>query len=105
MDQRAKLIDAIVTEINRVFGEGGFDGTESQYAWLLNTYGVTEEEDVQWQTICEFERADLDEDLYEEDELEQLYQWLENDQVIVAFLEALLTKYRSSGIFYTSAVT
>ena len=36
MDKRAELIDLVVTEIDRIFGPGGFDGEPGQYEWLLS---------------------------------------------------------------------
>jgi hypothetical protein len=97
MDRRTELIDAIAVEIDRVFGKGGFDGDDSQYEWLLANYGVTEEADVQWQQVCEYERSEIPEDRYEEDELEALYAWLEDAAAVHAFLEGMLTQYRAGS--------
>ena len=101
MDRRTESIDAIVVEIDRVFGKGGFDGDDAQYEWLLANYGVTEEADVQWQEICEYERSEIPEDQYEEDELEALYAWLDDDAAVQAFLEDMLAKYRAGSAVYS----
>ncbi|MDQ0590998.1 hypothetical protein [Variovorax paradoxus] len=100
MDRRAELIDAIIVEIGRIFGENGFDGDASQYEWLLANYGITEEADVQWQHVCEYERAEIPEDDYEEAELEELYTWLEADSTVLAFLDHMLTQYRALSTVY-----
>jgi len=102
MDRRAELIGAIIVEIDRIFGKGCFDGDDSQYEWLLANYGVTEEADVQWQQICEYERSEIPEDQYEEDELEALYTWLEDDAAVHAFLEGMLKQYRAGSAVYSS---
>ena len=39
---RAELIDAIMREMERVWGETGFEGTTAEYTWLLAQYAITE---------------------------------------------------------------
>jgi len=39
---------------------------------------------------------------YEEDELEALYAWLEDDAAVQSFLEEMLAKYRAVSAVYSS---
>ena len=51
---RPELIEAVLTEMHRVWGDEGFGGTFPEYEWLLANYGITEEEDVQWQFVLQY---------------------------------------------------
>ncbi len=97
---KRQLMDEIIVEIGRIFGSEGFHGDFDEYAWLLENYGISEEDDVRWQEVCEHERDDLLEDLYEDDEFEELMKFLEDDQAVVDFLGRLLSCYRTSSIEY-----
>jgi len=46
----------------RACGKDGFDGDNTQYERLLANDGITEEADVRWQEICEYERYEIPED-------------------------------------------
>ena len=92
-----KLITAIIREMDRVWGKDGLGGSWEEYEWLLTHYGITEEEDVQWQLILEH---DMDELSPEDAEDEELMQFLNDEQAVHAFLERLLQKYRSNTITY-----
>ncbi|CAN7782508.1 hypothetical protein LJR175_008222 [Variovorax sp. LjRoot175] len=98
MDKRAELIGLVVTEIDRIFGSGGFDGEPGQYEWLLSNYGVSEFDDVQWQMICEWERGEFGEGMdYTEEELAEREGFLADEPAVIAFLEELLIRYRSGA--------
>ena len=56
---RSELIDAVMGEMERVWGEAGFEGTVTEYHWLFAHYGITEEEDVQWQLVLEHNMGEL----------------------------------------------
>jgi len=51
---RTELIDAVLQEMERVWGAEGFGGEPIEYVWLESQYHVSEEEDVQWQLILEY---------------------------------------------------
>lgn len=91
---REELIDAIMVEMARVWGTDGFGGEPAAYEWLNSEYGITEEEDVQWQLIVEYDIEDLDDEDLHDDEL---MTFLEDDPAVVLFLERLLHKYRSGS--------
>ncbi len=98
--KKSEYIDHIVAEIGRVFGPDGLHGSEAEYAWLSTHYGVTEVDDVKWQEICEFERDELDEDMYDDDELDELLDFLNDEAAVIAFLSVLLKRYRSGSTVY-----
>ena len=103
MDKRAELIQLIIVEIERIFGEDGFDGDAHQYEWLLVNCSLTEEDDVQWQQICEWERGEFGEGMdYDDVELAEREAFLENEATVIAFLERMLTQYRTATTAYTS---
>ena len=91
---RTELIDAVLEEMNRVWGEDGLGGEQEEYAWLLENYNITEEDDVKWQLILQH----CMDDLYDEDlEDEELMLFLEDDHAVIRFLQEFLRKYRSSS--------
>jgi len=90
---KAQLIQAVLQEMERVWGPEGFGGESEEYAWLQSRYGISEEEDVQWQLILQYEIDDLPEEDWEE---EEIMQFLEDNFAVVLFLEGLLRKYRRS---------
>ncbi|MCP5244100.1 MAG: DUF1917 domain-containing protein [Burkholderiales bacterium] len=95
--RKTKLIDAIFDEWDRVWGSEGFNGTPSEYAWLQENYGISEEDDVRWQLILEYDANELaDEDLDDRD----LMEFLEDQKAVQKFLQFLLTCYRSASVAY-----
>ncbi len=94
---RDELIDAVLEEMERVWGEDGFGGEADAYAWLLKTYGITEEEDVSWQLILQDSMDDLPEEELEDAEL---IDFLEDEDAVVQFLQTLLAKYQSASEIY-----
>jgi len=97
MMNRTQLIHAILQEMERVWGPGGLAGEPTEYAWLESHYHISEEEDVQWQLVLEYEIDDLSEEDLED---EEVMQFLEDNFAVVRFLESLLRKYQSSGEVY-----
>jgi len=99
-----EIFDAVIMEIDRIFGKKtGFGGEASEYAWLLQHYGVTEEEDVTWQRICEVNSLEEDdvEPLDPVDEGDaKVIAFLNDEPAVLTFLDALLLKYRSSAAVY-----
>jgi len=96
---RDHLIDAVVAEMYKVWGEDGFDGTAAQYEWLLSNYGITEEEDVQWQLLLQHEMGDLPDEDREDPEV---IEFVKNEAAAVEFLGKLLRKYQNSSARYRS---
>lgn len=94
---RDELIDGVLKEMDRVWGEDGLGGEPDEYAWLLKNYNITEEDDVQWQLILQYDMGDLpDEDTEDED----LMIFLEDDCAVVQFLQEYLRKYKGSSAIY-----
>jgi hypothetical protein len=93
-----EIISEIIDKIGRIFGVNGFGGTTEEYAWLLNKYGVTEEEDNSWIDIIDFEGAD---GLNPQDEDEaRVVGFLLDPTAVRGFLVSLLRKYRSCSAVY-----
>lgn len=88
---KAELIEAVMAEMSRVWGQEGLGGEKREYEWLLQIYGITEEEDVQWQLILQDDMDDLPEEDLEDGEL---MTFLADQPAVVTFLEAFLQKYR-----------
>ena len=93
-----KLVDAIVAEMDRVWGEPGFGGSSEEYAWLEENYGITEEDDVHWQFVLQyFVTHDLPEDDLADDEV---MSFLDDFQAVEWFLSDLLDRYKSKNKVY-----
>lgn len=43
--RKNELIEAIITEMDRLWGVDGFNGTTDEYEWLQQNYGISEEDD------------------------------------------------------------
>lgn len=101
---RSELIESVLAEMDRVWGPKGFGGEFEAYAWLKAHFGISEEEDVQWQDVLSDWAGTLDEDTadLEEDEKEQVKAFLQDDSAVTTFLETLLQCYRSSDATYPS---
>jgi hypothetical protein len=94
---RAELIEAVLAEMRRVWGDDGFGGTSVEYAWLLANYGITEEDDVQWQFVFQYDIDDMPEEDWEDDEV---MEFVEDDAAVQPFLRMLLQKYRRGSSTY-----
>jgi hypothetical protein len=94
---RDELIDQIMSEMDRVWGDEGFGGESQEYEWLQHHYGISEDEDVQWQNILNYQIDELEEDDLED---EEKMQFLENDDAVCKFLSEFLQKYQSNIITY-----
>ena len=96
------LIDRIMAEMERVWGPEGLQGTQEEYAWLQQHYGISEADDVRWQYILQDSMDDLTEDDLSEDDPddEELIDLLAHPGGIIATLNALLLLYRRNSISY-----
>ena len=97
-----ELFDGVLVEMERVWGEPGFGGEVEAYSWLLEHYGITEEDDNKWLDICAQDRGELEfelEDVTEEQRAE-IEAFLADDAQVKDFLEGLLQRYQSSGAVY-----
>lgn len=94
---RVELLEAVLEEMQRVWGDEGLGGTVPEYEWLLAHYGITEEEDVQWQLVLQYDTDDLPE---EDSEDEEVMAFVEDDKAVLAFLRMFLNKYRSGADTY-----
>jgi hypothetical protein len=93
---RQPLVDAVLVEMTRVWGKEGLQGSAFEYAWLFDTYGISEEEDVQWQLV--FEHAN--DEMLDEDDDEEVMALVEDDAAVIGFLHRFLAKYRSSAVTF-----
>lgn len=98
---RQDLIDAVLVEVTRVWGREGLQGSAAEYAWLLDTYDISEEEDVQWQLVFEYA---IDEMLDEDLDDEEVMTFVEDDAAVMDFLRRFLSKYRSSAVSFPVAL-
>jgi hypothetical protein len=94
---RDHLIEAVVAEMERIWGKTVFDGTAAEYEWLLSSYGITEEEGVQWQLLLQYQMQDLSDEDREDPEVTD---FVENKAAAVEFLVTLLRKYQNSSARY-----
>jgi hypothetical protein len=94
---KPELIEAVMAEMSRVWGQDGLGGEKREYEWLAQTYGITEEEDVQWQLILQDDIDDLEEEDLED---EELMTFLADEPAVVAFLEGFLQKYQKHSVVY-----
>lgn len=92
--RKNQLIAAIIAEMDRVWGEDGFDGTSDDYQWLQKNYGISEEDDVLWQLILEYDADELSEEDLEDQEL---MVFLEDKKAVRQFLQRLLESYRNTS--------
>ncbi|MHC8403521.1 hypothetical protein ACYZTX_29880 [Pseudomonas sp. MDT1-17] len=101
---RSELIESVLAEMDRVWGPEGFGGELEAYTWLKAHFGISEEEDVQWQDVLSDWAGTLDEDTadLEENDKDQVKAFLQDDSAVTTFLEALLKRYRSSAATYPS---
>lgn len=94
----AVIINAIVKEINRIFPDE-FSGSDEVYDWLLEHYGVTEDDDSTYITVCDYvfeDEDDLDED--QQEIIDEIIDFLEDEEELCAFLYQLLKKYQSNSL-------
>lgn len=102
---RPELIDSVLAEMDRAWGPKGFGGELEEYAWLEAHFGISEGDDLRWQDILSDWVGTFDEDTadLEEDEMEQLIAFLQDDSSVITFLETLLQRYRSCDATYTKS--
>jgi hypothetical protein len=92
---RSDLIDAILVEMERVWGDDGFSGAWEEYEWLLENYGITEDEDGDWMGILAHESGEVDPD---DEWTPQWEAFVTDDDQVIPLLSALLKKYRSNSV-------
>lgn len=103
MSTRSELLNQVVSEIERIWGEDGFSGSFEEYEWLLENYGITEEEDNKYIDILEYDSNEFEDDTssindLDEEELKEVMDFVTDDDAVCEFLSALLLKYRSNTI-------
>lgn len=98
---KSELVGRVMDEMDRVWGDEGLGGDLEEYAWLLENYDITEEEDVQWQLILQHHTDDLP---IEDQEEEEVMLFLENDHAVIKFLQEYLSKYKSASVSYSRRV-
>ncbi|WP_248806549.1 hypothetical protein [Pseudomonas sp. MWU13-2100] len=99
---RDQLIDAVLAEMERVWGENGFGGETEEYKWLYENYGISEEDDIHWQDVCNDWGGTLQESLegLGEEVIAEAIEFINDDTRVVKFLEKFLKQYRSSTAVY-----
>lgn len=95
---KSELIDGVLHEMDRVWGEEGLGGESKEYEWLLKNCNISEEEDVQWQLILQHHMDVLP---AENQEDEEVMSFLEDPQAVKQFLQEFLAKYKTSSATYT----
>jgi hypothetical protein len=91
---RDSLMQTIVAEVMRVWPEDSFEGTDDQYAWLYEHYGITEQDDVKWQcALADWMDEDPDLDLTDPADRE-LMTFLTDEGAMQSFLVQLREQYR-----------
>jgi hypothetical protein len=102
---REDLIKAVSQEMDRVWGEEGFGGSDQEYEWLLEHYDIAEEEDLVWLEVLQDFRGDLNLDDpeagYGDDEKAEIELFLDDDRAVCRFLELLLEKLRTGAGSYS----
>jgi hypothetical protein len=93
-----QLMEAILEEVARVWGDDdGLIGEPAEYAWLLENYGITEDEDYHWHLLLQDNMGELsEEDSADPDNQE----FLEDEDAVHDFLKMFLEKYQSSDAVY-----
>jgi hypothetical protein len=97
-------MQAIQSELARVWPGDCFEGTDDQYAWLYVHYGITEEDDATWQCALA-DWMDEDPDLDPTDAADrELMDLLADEQAMQSFLLQLRDHYRrGSAVWGTEA--
>lgn len=97
-----ELFDAVLVEMDRVWGEPGFGGEFEAYDWLLQHYDITVEDDNTWGDICAQYADDLPAALADltQDERTEVLDFLADDARVTEFLTEFLSRYQSSDATY-----
>jgi predicted 3-demethylubiquinone-9 3-methyltransferase (glyoxalase superfamily) len=96
-EARQLLIDAVMAEMKRVWGEDGLGGQPQEYEWLKRHYGIAEDEDVSWQLILEHS---IGEQLPEDRDDPEVISLVNDETRVLSFLRDFLQKYQSSAAVY-----
>lgn len=94
---RTQLIDAIFEEMQRVWGDEDRPAEPEDYAWLEKHYGISENDDISWQLILDYEADEMAEEDLADDEV---MDFVEDNLGVILFLEGLLRKYQSGTAVY-----
>jgi hypothetical protein len=94
---KSEHIEAVIAEMSRVWGEDGLGGEKCEYEWLVQKYGITEEEDVLWQLILQDDKDDLTEEDLDD---EELMTFLAEEPTVLAFFDVLFRKYQKHSAVY-----
>lgn len=91
---RDSLMQSIVAELTRIWPGDCFEGTDDQYTWLYEHYGITEEDDEKWQcALADWMDEDPDLDLTDPADRE-LMAFLADERAMQPFLLRLREQYR-----------
>ncbi|MBW0238335.1 MULTISPECIES: hypothetical protein [Pseudomonas] len=98
-----ELFDAVLAEMERVWGDQGFGGHVDAYGWLYENYGITEQDDLHWQDICDHYGNNLSESLADlsDEEIAEVMEFVQDDSRVERFLTNFLDQYRSSTAVYS----
>lgn len=96
------LMQTIVAELTRIWPGDSFEGTDDQYAWLYEQYGITEQDDVKWQcALAEWMDEDSDLDLADPAD-QELMTFLTDERAMQSFLVHLREQYSSGNAVWGS---
>lgn len=98
-----ELFDAVLAEMDRVWGESGFGGEFEAYEWLYDNYGITEQDDLHWQDICDHYGNTLSESLADlsDEVIAEVIEFVQDNSRVERFLTNFLSQYRSSTAVYS----
>ena len=96
------LMQTIVDELQRVWPVDSFEGTDDQYAWLYEHYGIPEQDDVKWQ--CALAAwMDEDPDLNLADPADrELLAILSDEQAMQSFMVQLRQQYSHGNAVWSA---
>lgn len=94
------LVRAVILEMERIWGDEGFEGNPRSYDWLLQHYGVTREEDDCWLDILQYDVDGSTGFVIDKALNNQILAFVRDDDAVNGFLTTLLKKYRSSNAVF-----
>src|SRR5258708_16303372 len=95
--ERDGLMQTIVAELTRVGPGDCFEGTDDQYTWLYEHYGITEDDDLKWQCALA-DWMDEDPDLDRTDPADrELIAFLADERAMQSFLFRLRAQHHQGS--------
>ena len=94
------LMQSIVDDFQRVWPGDCFEGANDQYAWLYESYGIPEQDDVKWQRALAA-WMDEDPDLDRADPADrELLAILSDEEAMQSFMVQLRQQYSRGNVVW-----